>query len=226
MNITRAFRRDGIAVLPGQFDVEPFVAHLKQCPVYGNHVRQGKPSSPLGSSAVMCHDMHDVIRAPGFFEVALRLTPMVEECIGGPPFLYSFNVFYTEPSSVSKPDIHEFHRDPDDTRFVCLFMYCVDILKIEDGPHQFIRGSHCNVDHGTKSVFGKRGTMFLTASNGLHRGLMPKHGRRMLAWIRWGVHNPPDAYVWDKLTPLPKVELGERYPIDPTLQQAIHLVAE
>ena len=226
MNIADELRRDGIAVLRRKFRALPeFLEHLAARPVYRNHVRQGKPSEgPLGSWPWMCHDMHDVLRAPGFLEEAVSLAPLAQDYLGMQPLLYSLNAFYTEPGAQPKPDIQQFHRDADDSRFVALFLYCTDVLDDGDGPHQFVRGSHRGGDGAdTVSIHGVAGTLFLADTRGLHRGLVPRR-RRMVAWARFGVSDPPAAFVWDGLTPLPAVEMGQRYPSDPVLRQTVRLV--
>ncbi len=218
--------RDGIIVLSHRMDVTRFVDYLSRCPVYENHVRQGKEEKgPLGSHPWMCHYMHDVIMAPDWFEIALTYTSFAEAYLDQDPVLYSLNVFYTEPGVEPKGDIQDWHRDSDDTNFLALFLYCTDVLTKYDGPHQFKTGSHLGAENGpVKQVYGPKGTMFFTASKGFHRGLVPKSGRRMIAWARWGVSERPPAYDWDKLSPLPRELLGNRYPDDLLLQKQIRLV--
>ncbi len=225
-HIIKELKQNGISVLPILIDVHRFVNYFSYCPVYENHVRQGKEEKgPLGSHPWMCHDFHDVIQAPDWFEIALAYTPLAGIYLNINPILYSLNVFYTEPGAEPKGDIQDWHRDSDDFDFLALFLYCTDVLNEDDGPHQYKIGSHVSGDGPIKNVYGKRGTIFFTASKGLHRGLVPKSGRRMIAWARWGVSEIPEAYKWDKLSPLPKENLGDRYPVYPlSLQKQIRLV--
>lgn len=219
-------RKDGIVILPQFFgNVCSFISHLLRYPVYNDHVRQGKNESPLGSYPWMCHDMHDVTRAPGWLETAITLTPLAREYLAADPLLFSLNAFYYEPNATQRPDTQEFHRDADDVRFLALFVYLTDVLTDEDGPHQFQRGTQNGGDSGeVVSVYGERGTMFLADTRGLHRGLVPRRGRRAVAWARWGVTDPPPAYVWDGLRPLDRGEIGARYPDDGYIQRVIRLV--
>lgn len=219
--------RDGIAVLERKMiGLDGFVSYLAGCPTYPNHVRQGKPPAPLGSSPWMCHDMADVVRAPGLLEEALRFTPFASQHLGQEAVIYSLNAFYTEPTDTPKADIQAWHRDADDVRFLVLFVYCTDIVAPEDGAHQFKRGTHLpGVEEGeVATVLGERGTMFLESGCGYHQGLVPLKARRMLAWARWGVSGYPVAYGWDKHAPVPRAELGDRFPIDETLRRSLRLM--
>ena len=224
--VVDTLREEGIVVLPLRLDVRPFVGYLAGCPVYQNHVRQQKPDPvPLGSHPWTCHDMGDVTRAPDLLETATAVRWMARDYLEASPFLYSLNAFYCEPNANPKPDIQDWHVDTDDTRFLALFVYCTDVLTDDDGPHQFACGTQRGGQElARSSIYGPAGTMFLADTSGLHRGLVPKTKRRMIAWARWGVSNPPESYVWDQLSPLPKEQIGARYPTDPVLQEAIHLV--
>lgn len=224
--ILEELHNDGIVVLPIPFKIQSFVEYLSRQLVYQNHVRQNKPDPvPLGSHPWTCHDMGDVTRAPLLLEAALSVHGIARAYLDSKPYLYSLNAFYCEPNANPKPDIQDWHRDADDTKFLALFIYGTDVLTDDDGPHQFAVGTQRGGEERRRtSVYGTAGTMFLADTSGLHRGLVPKTNRRMLAWARWGVSCPPASYQWDGLKPLPKAEIGERYPSDPELQEAIKLV--
>lgn len=237
-NIVDDLRRDGIVVLPQRFvALDGFVKHLMACPIYENHVRQRKPPLLNGVSAQqvltsgsvapwMCSDLHDCLRAPGLLEAALSVYPIVRDYLGRPPLLYSVNAFYTLPHSVPKADIQGWHRDADDEDFLALFIYCTDVRRPADGVHEYQLGTHIGPNEGAiKQVFGVPGTMFLAAPKGLHRGMIPQGRMRMVAWARWGVSDPPPSYVWDLNSPLPRDEIGDRYPDDSILQDAVKLLA-
>lgn len=236
-NIADDLRRDGIVELPQRFDaLEGFIGHLMACPIYENHVRQRKPPLVDGTPAQhifasgavqpwMCSDLHDCLRAPGLLEAALSVYPIVRDYLGRPSLLYSVNAFYTLPHDTPKADIQGWHRDADDEDFLALFIYCTDVRRPADGVHEYQLGTHRGANEGpVKQIFGHPGTMFLAAPKGLHRGLIPKGSMRMVAWARWGVSDPPPSYVWDLNSPLPRDQIGGRYPSDPILQDAIKLL--
>ena len=226
LTLLDTLHRDGLAVLLDRFaDLLPFRRHLDGCPAYANHVRQGKTlEGTLGARPVMCHDMADVLAAPGFFKLALALTPLAQSYLGVEPVLYSLNAFYTEPTAKEKPDIQHFHRDTDDTSFLALFLYGTDVLRRRDGPHEFFYGTH-RPGGGSRirEIYGLAGTLFLADTRGWHRGAMPS-SRRLLAWARWGVSDPPAAYKWDGLKPVDRARVPD-YPDDPVLRRIVRLVA-
>jgi hypothetical protein len=221
-------RRDGIWVMPGLWaTVAAFSAHLVMCPAYRNHVRQGKSEIVKpGDHPWTCYDMGDVVRAPGLLECAIALTPIAAAYLEAPSVLYSLNAFNCEPNVQPKSDIQGWHRDTDDVRFLALFAYITDVNCDGDGPHEFMIGSHRGtVPPGNRrSIYGPAGTMFLADTRALHMGAVPQYRRRTIAWARWGVTRPPASYVWDGLAPTPRADIGDRYPSDPLMRDAISLV--
>lgn len=212
--------------VPGiKFDIDKANEVLSQGPFFDNHVWQGKTNPmPLGSSPWMCNHPHDTIRAPGMIELACRFHPVASVFLQASAFVYSMNCFYTQPNLYTKGDIQQFHRDRDDDRFLALFIYGTDILDVAAGPHEIKVGTHTGAEDGpVEQIYGEKGTIFLSASFAYHRGLIPSRGRRQLLWIRYGISNPPAAYHWDQLTPLPKERAGY-YPTDPELRRCMSLV--
>lgn len=226
--MVQALQRDGIVSVPGlkPAQVDAIAEALKACPRYAGHVkREGRPYT---GQPIHCWDMHDLLRAPHFWEWALALTPMAEAYLGPTPLLYSLNVFESVPDDLPPhPGLEVFHRDYDDTRFVAAFMYLTDVGP-GDGAHIYQCGTHRDDQApplvSTAEMYGVRGRAWLADTRGLHRGCRPMTKPRRLAWARWGVSDPPASYVRDCLTPLPKAQLGARYPIDPEIQRCVRLV--
>lgn len=214
--LLQTLRRDGIVVLPTTFDAAFMLGYLDQCKRWDNHVKQDGVE-PVGSPSSTCWSMEDVLRAPGWLEQALEWMPLAGKYLEAPPLLYSVNAFTTYPKhGPTQADIQEFHRDADDVRFVALFCYLTDVLHSTSGPHEFVRGSHAETsvkpDYDTMAtIYGPAGTMFLADTSGLHRGVRPTSNKRIMAWARFGVTDPPASYVWDKLAPIPSALLGDRY---------------
>ncbi len=193
-------------------------------------------------------EMKDVVSAPYFFEIALGVMDLVFNYFGEMPKLYSMNVFWTQPASGPQyADTHAWHRDGDDRKQLAMFLYGTPVIQRENGAHLYQKGTHIlppgpgvnerqlladqrlgrdpnNCPPETLvTILGDTGTMFLSDPNGLHMGLRPNQ-LRMLAWARFGVSEPTASYVWDHMSPVSKSVLVDRYPTDPSLQEAIRMV--
>lgn len=248
MTVLDTFRRDGIVRMisfsPAQMlDIS---AHFNSCRVYNAHVKskaQQDRSCPQGAATdrwpAYSHSMDDVVTGPHLFEKALTLFSFARDYFDGEfPRLYSMNAFWTCPSAQVYPDTHSWHRDGDDRRQLVMFTFGVDIPNVEDGAHLYQRGTHRLRDEqlgyhfnsppesAVEIVTGVPGTTFLVDTFGFHMGVRPVNNPRLLLWARWGVSNPPESYGWDQLRPVPKQLLGDRYPEDAELQEAISLVVQ
>jgi hypothetical protein len=211
---------DGIAPAGRWSGIEDFRKYLAQRPQYIGHVaaKSEFQLAPEGTFAPSTsHLMGHVLAAPGFFSLACSFLPVAAQYLGTEPKLYSVNAFWTRPTDKPpNPDIQVWHRDRDDEKFLVLFMYGTPVEHHHQGPHNFVLGSHRNNDHSHRgplnteemtTVFGPAGNLFLADTSGLHYGQVPRSGERMLVWARYGVSNPPEAYKWDKLKPVPASSL-------------------
>ncbi len=181
--------------------------------------------------------MVDVLLAPYWFEHVLSFYPIVKEYLGGSPKLYSINAFFTTKYGERITDTQHWHRDHDDPNQLTVFMLGTDVAE-DDGSHYYVRGTHrdpwgtrvdlediqTTYDDQITKIYGPAGTTFLEDTNGLHRADKPINNTRLLFWGRWGLLNPPESYYSDMIHPIPRGWLGERYPNDPELQDAIKLV--
>lgn len=246
-------RRDGLVFLTDSTGgmapaaVDDLSYYLTQHTLYNAHVKAQAKESVLGWGLPQAHGwkvasvaMEDVVLAPGFFEHVLGLYPMAKEYFANltMPRLYSMNAFWTFP--VPPNDLYmatqDWHRDQDAPVQFTVFMFGTDVFDPSDGEHQYQRGTHRvhENDFGYEfreppperviHVTGARGTTLLEDTMGMHRALPPLTGPRLLLWARWSNENPPQSYHWDQLQPVAKERLGNRYPSDPELQEAIRLV--
>lgn len=224
--ILRDYRRDGVAFnywLPDGM-MNKIRSHLDRCQQYPGHVKAvGEKDQSLehikNSMGQRCYAMADVIKAPGFFKTAMKLAPMARKAFEVEiPRLYSLNAFWTFPSHYD-PGLMGFHTDNDDRKQMVMFVFGTDVLTDDDGPHIYKSKSGRDID-----IYGPRGSVFITDTSRLHKGLQPRNNPRLLLWARWGISNPPDAYGWDRLSPVPKEEVLD-YPDDPWLQECVKLVA-
>ena len=232
----------GISVTDVTVDAKAIVAYLRKCMVYNAHVQVYATEEKWCERVLeekkwpmFCHSMADVLQIPGFLETALGFRSLVGMYFGGQtPLLYSLNAFWSQPAEGTPyKETHDWHRDGDDIKQLVMFAFGTD----SKGAHLYQRGSHRIADaqlgyfykqppmSALEGVPGKAGTVFLSDTSGLHVGIRPDQPR-LLLWARWGVSDPPKSYVWDKLSPLPRSLIGDRYPSDPALQHAIKLVVQ
>lgn len=215
-------RRDGIMQIGKVVPVADIATALAAEQTKPGHVwRPGEQNSP----DVSCYSFAQVLRIPGLLTYALSLTSFVKAYLEAEPVMYSVNAFWSKPAENVHPALQEFHRDKDDERFVTLFIYGTDVLEHGDGPHQYVLGTHAGEGDGQIATFyGFRMHGFMADGRGLHKGKLPKNGPRLMAWVRWGISDPPATYISDKAEPVWRNDVPE-YPFDPYLQQVIRLVA-
>jgi len=212
---------DGIVRLPWLWpadEINDYVSHMRSRPVYAAHVKAKSDGvarewhEAIRQFDVLSYDMADAIAAPHFFPFALQFTQFAADYLARPPLMYSLNSFWTKPSAgEANPDIQQWHRDRDDTKFLALFMLGTSVLTDAHGPHLYAKGTHRLKELGNhpprgepvERITGPAGTCWLCDPRGLHVGLMPREGNRLLCWARWGVSSPPKSYEWDKLAPVP-----------------------
>ncbi|HEY4077850.1 MAG TPA: phytanoyl-CoA dioxygenase family protein [Rhizomicrobium sp.] len=122
---------------------------------------------------------------------------LVGAYLGCSPTLSSIGLRWSFPSTGEACDVQRFHRDPDDWRFVKLFVYLTDV-DADSGPHIYVKGSH-RTSHGARahfyerdklaarygaasitSVTGSSGTAFIADTSGIHMGMPPKNRPRLM----------------------------------------------
>jgi hypothetical protein len=117
--------------------------------------------------------------------------------LGCCPTLSSVGLRWSFPSNAEASDVQRFHRDPDDWRFVKLFVYLTDVDE-NSGPHVYVQGSHrTDVELRARSyeltaiektyggeavtaVTGERGTSFMADTAGIHMGKPPSDRPRLM----------------------------------------------
>jgi hypothetical protein len=238
-------RRDGVVIAPSRFgeqELAEMIAYMDERPVWRAHVasRSKVPEFPAGSKTMrqarsdgewpaFAPTMETVVGAPHWLECAISVFPLVKQYFDGEfPRLYSLHCFWTQPGSGHYIETHDWHRDEDDRKQLGLFMFGTDVLN--DGFHLYQRGSSHSPANGNPppeaiiTIKGPAGTLFVEQPFGVHMGQRPRSGPRLFIWARYGVSDPPAAYGWDDLRPVPKALIGDRYPADPEIQEAIRLV--
>ena len=181
-------RRDGYAVLPpllSDEQIEEMLAFLAE-------------REPVGNAALADYELTDVVNCPQVMELANhpRLLALAGSYLGCAPTISTIGIRWSRPSGETA-NVQSFHRDPDDWKMVKFFTYLTDVAE-GTGPHVFIAGSQRETPplfarrysdeelankYGEKAfitIEGRRGTMFLADTSGVHKGAAALKGPRLM----------------------------------------------
>lgn len=121
--------------------------HLSAKLAYDSHVPPGssglnKIENIRKTKASACYPLETILTCPHILELALHrdILGIAENYLQIVPTLYSINIFHTFTGHPTE-GIKSFHRDADDARFLCLFIYLVDVDE-NTGPHIYIKHTH------------------------------------------------------------------------------------
>lgn len=181
--------------------------YLRQQPVLASYVLKGPrisiDDSQLPDSHTFAIPEESLISCPHLLDIANHPTVLaaVEGIFGSKPTIGYMTAWWSVPTADGKPrEAENFHRDMDNIHFLKFFVYLSEVAS-ENGPHEFIRGSHvmpalCDLrrhtDEEVLSVFGAdrvvrftgpAGTSFIENTFGLHRGQPVRSGRRLILQI-------------------------------------------
>jgi hypothetical protein len=201
--------RDGIAMLPNLFsaselaDVVSFFANQPLVAPGGRRVtREGlPPEATMGE-----YDLATVVACPWLMTAINRadILRLASAFLGCKPTLCSLGVRWSFPSGKSPAATQAFHRDPDDWRFLKLFVYLTDVDS-ESGPHIYVAGSHNTRGpwraktyaqeqlearfgkQNMRAILGARGTTFVADTSGIHAGIPPQRAPRLLLQAQYSI---------------------------------------
>jgi hypothetical protein len=171
--------------------------------------RVGDTKTPQ-SSHIAHHFAEDVIRAPYLLDVAnsREILSLAAAFLGCKPTISYVAAWWSFPTSLGPQQAELFHRDVDDWRFLKLFVYLTDVGE-NDGPHVYVRKSAPSpklnriarfTDAQVESAFGKEqieelcsaaGGGFLENTFGVHRGLPPQTGKRLMFQVVYSLSELP-----------------------------------
>ena len=125
-----------------------------------------------------------------------KLLSLVQKYLGCFPTLQSFNCWWHKKTN-KVYSTQQLHRDFDDYRFLCLFVYLTDI-DLNNGPHIFYPRTHLGLNlYNPTPIVGKAGTAILADTYALHHGAPLVEGQRCLLWWRYCLHKN-DTYKYAK----------------------------
>lgn len=146
-------KREGISRLGRVFDrrqVEEIVEYFRMLPVYNKHVWAQSDGIPrfLHDDAKKhrfgSYKQLEILNAPFLLETALHpaILNIAEDYLGCTPLLFSINVWWNFGGfHVTRGITQDFHRDPDDFKFLSFFTFLTDV-GAHGGQHVFIRKTH------------------------------------------------------------------------------------
>ena len=202
--------RDGIAMLPNLFStaeladvVSFFLSQPVAVPGGGCMPRDGLPAG----ATMAAYHLATVVACPWLMTAINRadILRLASAFLGCKPTLCSVGVRWSFPGSKSPAATQAFHRDPDDWRFLKLFVYLTDVVDGESGPHIFVAGSHNTrgplraktyVQEQIEARFGKQkirailggpGTTFIADTSGIHAGIPPRRAPRLLLQAQYSI---------------------------------------
>jgi hypothetical protein len=152
-------------------------------------------------------DEQDVLACPVAQQLLgdQSLLAIAQQYLGAAPVQDMVAMWWStaQPVAASSAAAQLFHFDLDRLRFLKLFVYLTDV-DAAHGPHLFVRGSHRDLPAGFRhdrrytddevfeafgdavmSIEGRRGTMFLADTRGLHKGLPLEHGIRLVFQLEY-----------------------------------------
>ncbi len=204
--------RDGFALadplLTGPMLAES-VAFLRDQEAVGPDRRRFQVEDRPAGTRMASYPLETVLRCPHVLALANhpRVLRVVTAYLGCRPTLSSIGIRWSFPAGkesaaeAGAAGVQRFHRDPDDWRFLKLFVYLTDV-DAGSGPHEFVAGSHRTAGrllerpytaeeierlHGRESVrmiAGPRGTNFFADTYGIHRGAVPTTGARLILQLQ------------------------------------------
>ena len=200
--------RDGIAMLPNLFstselaDVVGFFLNQQVAAPGGGCI--ARDELPAGAT-MAAYDLATVVACPWLMTAINRgdILRLVSAFLGCKPTLCAVGVRWSFPGPKSA-DVQAFHRDPDDWRFLKLFVYLTDVDG-ESGPHIYVAGSHNTrrswhaktyAQEQVEAQFGKQnmrailgasGTTFIADTSGIHAGIPPQRAPRLLLQAQYSI---------------------------------------
>ena len=158
------------------------------------------------STSMAAYELSTVVACPWLVRAINRtdILRLASAYLGCKPTICGLGVRWSFPGT-GPPDVTQaFHRDPDDWRFLKLFVYLTDV-DAGCGPHIYVAGSHntrstwrgklysqdqLSSQFGKQSmhtILGARGTTFVADTSGIHAGVPPQRAPRLLLQAQYSI---------------------------------------
>lgn len=194
-NVVSELQRDGIARLPDLFSATQLADVV-------DHFTSQRFAHRTKTTAA--YSLESIVACPWLMEAVNRLDMLrlASAYIGCMPTLQALGVRWSYPGKASA-DVQAFHRDPDDWRFLKLFVYLTNVDE-ESGPHVYVAGTHrtrspwraktyaqsmieSRYGENVRTILGASGTTFAADTNGIHAGIPPTQTPRLLLQAQYSI---------------------------------------
>lgn len=182
-----------------------------------NHLAGRAPERVVGGGSVQDFSVADVLACPHLSELAMSgpVLRLAGAYLGCAPTIAMVGLRRSLPGAASIDGGRLFHRDIDTWRSCKLFVYLTDV-DADGGPHIYVENSHRRAgelrirmservadDSRAVAVTGPAGFCFLADTFGVHRGMPPQKGERLMAQFQYAV-GPIDLYDYPNRERLPE----------------------
>ena len=217
-----------LGVVLDEFQVESIINSLKiyKCfdgyrPELGEFLSDAIPEE----TQVANYKREDLVSIKEIMEIANdpKILSFVQKFLYGKPTISNINAWWSLGGRKSAQHAQLFHRDVDDYKFIKFFIYLTDV-GMENGPHVYVETSAYDdnfkkirrfSDIEIESFYGKekinhvtggKGEAYFVNTYGIHKGLLPKEGRRLILQIQYSI-NEVGVETYNPI----KVENGGEY---------------
>lgn len=156
----------------------------------------------------------DILSCPHILEIinSKEVLGLVESYLGCQATIAQITLRWTYAAGLPSDRFQLFHRDPDDWRFLKLFLYLTDVDELA-GPHTLVIGSHrmrstlraqywsdddiaaLFSKEQMASLVGSKGVAWLVDTFALHKGMNPVERHRLALIVQYSLlHYFPDPY--------------------------------
>lgn len=203
-----ALRRCGIASLDPLLSVrqiEEIRAYLADQRVVSGDRSFFAAQAPEGIARA-AYPLETVLACPHVLETINRTDclALARAYLGCTPTASLVGIAWSFAAQGGYSDVQCFHRDPDDWRFLKLFVHLSDV-GAANGPHEYVERTHLTSGefrtrlypdeevearygkHRIRQVLGPAGTSFAADTWGVHKGGVPRCGRRLMLQFQYSI---------------------------------------
>ena len=165
---------------------------------------------PSNETNMGMYTADQIVRSPHVIKIFNQplLLQLAEAYIGCKPTLDNISCWWSYSERSTAKGTQRFHRDFDTLAGFKVFFYLTDV-GLENGPHEFIQGSHISELLGTAKsipdallwqnfyntdsqvITGSAGSSFIADTFGIHRGRLPVTGSRLMLSAQYTINTTP-----------------------------------